>query len=124
MTAYTNIYRPITAAAIQVAERNADKAQAAGYYVTTATMPGNYIVRKNKNEFYVCQTTIGTRGVCGCEQFKNVNFCKHLVLCERYIGWEENNIAEGDDYADNEADRFFMMECQAEVLAEVEGAWF
>lgn len=119
-----NIFSPITAAAIETAERNAGKAEAAGYYVDDGLLPGNFIVHKNESEFYVCQTTIGTRGVCGCEQFKRVNYCKHLCLCERYQEWIASVEARELEFDTNEAGRFFMEEIAAENLAELAGAWY
>lgn len=117
-----NLYATISPAAIETAQRNADKAELAGYYVTSGTLPGSYLVHKTETEFYVCQTTVGTRGKCECEQWKKVHYCKHLELCERYEGWIESVEARADAYS--EADYFFMKECQAETLAETEGAWF
>jgi hypothetical protein len=119
-----NIFSPITAAAIEVAERNADKAELAGYYVTAGLVPGNFLVHKNETEFYVTQTTIGTRGYCGCEQYKKVCFCKHLVLTERYQDWVESVEARELEFDTNEEARFFMEEVAAENLAELAGAWY
>lgn len=119
-----NLYATITPAAIEVAERNADKAEAAGYYVTSGLVPGNFKVVKPNGEFYVTQTTIGTRGYCGCEQFKKVGYCKHLVLTERYQDWIDSVEAREQDFDTNEEGRFFMQEIAAENLAETEGAWY
>jgi hypothetical protein len=118
-----NLYATISDDAIATAQRNADKAEAAGYYVTSGTLPGSYLVHKNENEFYVCQTTVGTRGKCECEQWKKVHYCKHLELCERYEGWIESVEAREQDFDTNEEGRFFMMEALLENLAETEGAW-
>lgn len=119
-----NLYATISDDAIATAQRNADKAEAAGYYVTAGSRPGTYIVHKNESEFYVCQTTVGTRGKCECQQWEKVHFCKHLELCERYEAWIESVEARELEFDTNEEARFFMQEVAAENLAETAGAWY
>lgn len=119
-----NLYRTIKTEAIQTAIRNADKAEARGYWVRQGHGPQTFHVVKPSGEFYVCQPTIGTMGKCECEQWNREGYCKHLELVAR----EEAYLADLADRAEaheaTEGDRFFMMECQAEVLAEVAGAWY
>lgn len=116
-----NLFRSITPAAIEVAERNADRAESAGYVVVPSTVaPNQYRVYRPDNAFYVCQPTIGTMGKCECEQWNNEGYCKHLELVARYEAWAERE----SEYEANEEGRFFMMECLAESLAETEGAWY
>jgi hypothetical protein len=118
-----NLYATIRPEAIETAIRNADKAEAAGYYVTASQItPGTFRVVKPSGEFYVTQPTIGTRGKCQCEQWNREGYCKHLELTERYQEWVESVEARADAY--DEESYFFMKECQAECLAETEGAWY
>lgn len=118
-----NLYATISDAALETAQRNADKAELAGYYVTSGSRPGTYLVHKSQSEFYVCQTTVGTRGKCECEQWKKVHFCKHLELCERYEGWIQSVEARETEFDTNEEGRFFMEEIAAMNLSDTEGAW-
>jgi hypothetical protein len=118
-----NLYRTIRPEAYAVATRNADKAEAAGYYVVSSEIiPDTFRVVKPSGEFYVTQPTVGTAGKCECEQWNREGYCKHLELTARYQAWIESVEARADAY--DEGDFFFMAECQAEALAEIEGAWY
>lgn len=122
-----NLYRNIRPEAIQTAQRNADKAERQGYTVIPSELvPDQYRVYHPKGGFYVCQPTIATMGKCDCKQWEQEAYCKHLELCKRYedAEWEASVIAREEEQEVTEEARFFMMECQREVLAELEGAWF
>ncbi len=119
-----NLYRTIRPEAYEVATRNADKAELAGYYVTAGFGPKTFIVHKNDTEFYVTQPTIGTAGKCECEQWNREGFCKHLELTARYEAWIESVEARETEFDTNEEGRFFMEEIAAMNLSDAEGAWY
>ena len=119
-----NLYRTIRPEAIATAKRNADKAEAAGYFVREGNGPKTFHVVKPSGEFYVVQPTVGTMGKCECEQWVREGYCKHGEMVSRYEAYLESVEYRAEEYNRNEADRFFFAECQEEVLAEMEGAWF
>jgi len=118
-----------TEAAIQTAIRNADKAEAAGYWVSRGGVHSGvqcWNVFKPGNDatpaYIVCAHA--NFADCDCEQCQREGYCKHIELAARQEAWEESVVARADEWAATEEDRFFMAECQAEVMASVAGEWW
>lgn len=119
-----NLYRTIRPEAIETAIRNADKAEARGYYATPSEItPDTWRVVKPNGSFYVCQPTIGTMGKCECEQWNREGYCKHLEIVAREEAYIAHLEERESEYEANEEARFFMEECQREVMADLAGAW-
>ena len=116
---YFSLPTTIKPSAIATAERNADKAEAAGYtlsLLSSTVKAGIWKVSRPDGLYYVVNVPALS---CECEQCKREGYCKHIELARREEAlWE----AEAEFEADEKA-RIWAEECRAEVMADLAGAW-
>jgi hypothetical protein len=119
-----------TAATIQTAIKNADKAENAGYTVTTGGVfhgVQTWNIFKPGNDSRMADYIVAAHAdyaSCDCVQCREHGYCKHIELAARYELWLESVEVREMEFDTNEQGRFFMMECIAESLAETAGAWY
>lgn len=62
---------------------------------------------------------------CDCPAYERTQtVCKHCIICRMHEEEMADLERRADEWAATEGDRFFMQECQNEVLASVAGEWW
>ena len=118
-----------TAATIQTAIKNADKAEAAGYTVTFYGIfhgVQTFNIFKPGNDSKLADYIVAAHAdyaSCDCVQCKTFGYCKHIELAARYEAWIESVEARETEFDTNEEGRFFMEEIAAMNLSDTAGAW-
>lgn len=112
--------------AIETAIRNAEREYE--LYSVNRTGKGEWTVARwyDKSREYVVKADSETYDwTCNCPAFqKTQTVCKHCIICRMHEEEMAELEARADEWAATEGDRFFMAECQAEVMASVAGEWW
>jgi hypothetical protein len=70
--------------------------------------------------YMVSVYTTEEKTTCNCPEHERSGFCKHGALCVS----DFQTRTDAAQWEATEGDRFFMAECQNEVLASVAGEWW